>query len=282
MNMLLKENQLSMNQLNMTNKLDKFIVKIGVTLIAGLSSSLLLSSPLHAATLNQNLIVNGDAEQGQGDPIGNAVGANIPAIPGWTTTGSFSVLQYGAKGFSFTNPSGNTVSVGGLPDANSPGPENRGKNLFYGGGDRGSSGASQLINVADIASIIDQGKGAFNLSGWLGGYRTDLDNAQLDISFLGQDNQSLGKASIISPTPEQRNNQTGLFFQSNQGVVPVGTKSINVVLNANYVRGRVNDAYADNLSLVVTKVPEPSSGFFLFGTCSVMIWGLRKKRCLLR
>ncbi|NEU72318.1 PEP-CTERM sorting domain-containing protein [Hassallia byssoidea VB512170] len=268
-----------MNQLKLQNTFENLIVKIGVTLIAGISSSLLLSSPIYAGTLNKNLIVNGDAEQGQGDPIGNAVGANIPAIPGWTLTGSFSVLQYGAKGFDFTTPSGQPVSVGGLPDATSPGPVNRGKNLFYGGGDRGSSSASQLINVADIASIIDKGKGAFNLSGWLGGYTTDLDSAQLDISFLGQDNKSLGKASIISYTPEQRNNQTGLFFQSNKGVVPVGTKSINVVLNANYVRGRVNDAYADNLSLVVTKVPEPSSGFFLIGTCSVMVWGLRRKRC---
>lgn len=276
--MLFKEEKLSMNQLNLQNTFENLIVKIGVTLIAGISSSLLLSSPLHAATLNKNLIVNGDAEQGQGDPIGNAVGASIPAIPGWTTTGNFSVLQYQAKGFDFTTPSGQPVSVSGLPDANSPGPINRGQNLFSGGGDRGSSSASQLINVADIASIIDKGKGAFNLSGWLGGYTTDLDSAQLDISFLSQDNQSLGKASIISPTPEQRNNKTGLFFQSNKGVVPVGTKSINVVLNANYVRGRVNDAYADNLSLVVTKVPEPSSGFFLLGTCSVMIWGLRKKR----
>lgn len=267
-----------MNQLNLQNILDKSMRKIAITLVAGISSSLLLSSPIYAGTLNKNLIVNGDAEQGQGDPIGDAVGASIPAIPGWTLTGGFSVLQYQAKGFDFTTPSGQPVTVSGLPDANSPGPINRGQNLFYGGGDRGSSSASQLINVADIASIIDKGKGAFNLSGWLGGYTTDLDSAELDISFFDQDNQSLGKASIVSLTPEQRNNKTGLFFQSNKGVVPTGTKSINVVLNANYVRGRVNDAYADNLSLVVTKVPEPSSGFFLVGTCSVMVWGLRRKR----
>ncbi|MBW4607309.1 MAG: PEP-CTERM sorting domain-containing protein [Hassallia sp. WJT32-NPBG1] len=267
-----------MNQLNLQNSLNKSLRKIAIVLVAGLSSSFLLSSPIYAGTLNKNLIVNADAEQGQADPIGNAVGASIPAIPGWTLTGSFSVLQYGAKGFDFTNPSGNSVTVSGLPHATSPGPVNRGKNLFYGGGDRNSSSASQLINVADIAFIIDKGKGAFNLSGWLGGYTTDLDSGQLNINFLNQDNQSLGTASIISPTPEQRSNTTGLFFQSNKGVVPVGTKSINVLLDANYTRGRVNDAYADNLSLVVTKVPEASSGFFLLGTSSVMVWGLRRKR----
>lgn len=268
-----------MNQLNLQNNLDKSMIRIAISLVAGLSFSFLLSNPIYAATLNKNLIVNGDAEQGQGDPKGDAIGANIPAIPGWTTTGSFSVLQYGATGFDFTTPSGQPVTVSGLPDATSPGPVNRGKNLFYGGGDRNSSSASQLINVADIASIIDRGEGAFNLSGWLGGYTTDLDSAQLDISFFNQDNQSLGKASITSPNPEQRNNTTGLFFQSNKGVVPVGTRSFNVVLNANYLRGRVNDAYADNLSLIVTKVPEPSvSSFFLLGTSSIMIWRLHRKR----
>ncbi|MHC5731565.1 MAG: PEP-CTERM sorting domain-containing protein, partial [Nostoc sp.] len=75
----------------------------------------------------------------------------------------------------------------------------------------------------------------------------------------------------------QRNNITGLFLQSTDGSIPVGTRQINVLLNANYARGRVNDAYADNLSLVVTKVPEPSiSGLLLVGTSCLMVWKLRR------
>jgi hypothetical protein len=249
-----------------------------LSLIVGLASSLLLSYPTHAATLGQNLIVNGDAEQGLGDPIGNAVGADIPTIPGWNTTGDFSVITYGATGFNFVNALGNTVSVT-LPAVDVPGPSERGQNLFFGGAGRASSSASQSIDVNSLATIIDAGRGAFDLSGWLGGYDTDQDIASLNIEFLNQVNQSLGTASITAPNPTERNNVTGLFFRSNQGLVPVGTRTINVVLNAAYARGRVNDAYADNLSLVITQVPEPSvSGLILIGASCIAAWKLPKKR----
>ena len=262
-----------MNQLNILPVLFQRIV---ISLIAGFSSSLLLSNPIHAVTLGSNLIVNGDAELGQGDPIGNAVGGNIPTIPGWTTTGNFSVLKYGATGFSFTNPFGNVVNVT-LPATNVPGPSDRGTNLFFGGADRASSSASQLIDVSDLASTIDAGQGAFGLSGWLGGYSTDEDSASLNITFLNQANQFLGIASIASPTPLQRSNTTGLFLQSTDGFVPVGTRQINVLLNATYARGRVNDAYADNISLVVTKVPEPSNaGLWLASASFFILWKLRR------
>jgi hypothetical protein len=92
-----------MNKLTIFPFFSQAMAKIGTTLIAGVTFSLLLSNPIYAATFGTNLIVNGDAELGQGDPIGNAVGADIPTIPGWTSTGSFSVLKYGATGFSFTH-----------------------------------------------------------------------------------------------------------------------------------------------------------------------------------
>ncbi|MEA5574399.1 PEP-CTERM sorting domain-containing protein [Calothrix sp. UHCC 0171] len=262
-------------------------VKIGVILVTGLTLNLFSSHSLYAATvikdavLGKNLIVNGNGEQGGCDAVGNAVGSSIPSIPAWKTTGSFSVLCYGASGFEFVNNLGQTVSVSGLPNANSPGPDNRGKNLFFGGADRSSSSASQLINVTDLTSIIDTGKGAYDLAAWLGGYATDQDNVLLSLDFLNQDGLSLGKTSITSPTPEERNNTTGLLFKSTQGILPVGSRQVNVVLNMNYVRGRVNDAYADKLSFVVTQVPEPSttSGFVVAGAMLVML-KLRQKRRL--
>ncbi|MBW4612809.1 MAG: PEP-CTERM sorting domain-containing protein [Desmonostoc vinosum HA7617-LM4] len=252
-------------------------------LIAGFSCVFLLSSPTYAVTLGTNLIINGDAEKGQGDDIGNAVGTDIPAIPDWNPIDNFSVLKYGATGFEFINPRGETVRVSGLPDASSPGPLNRGNNLFFGGAGRSSSSASQSINVADLSSIIDAGKGAFDLSAWLGGYATDLDNVLFSIDFLNQDGNSLGQASLISPTPEERSNLTALLFKSTNGILPVGTRKIDATLSMNYVRGRVNDGYADNLSLVITKVPEPSiSGVLIFGVSCVMVCGLRKTRQFLQ
>jgi hypothetical protein len=263
------------------NKRIKIVTKIFLTLVVVILSSLPWSA-VSAATFGQNLIVNPGAEEGEGDPIGNAVGDDIPIIPGWNPTENFSVLRYGATGFEFVNLRGETVRVSGLPELTSPGPDNRGQNLFYGGGDRGSTSASQLIDVSNLASSIDAAESTFTLSGWLGGYTENRDNASLEISFLSQNNQSLGEATIASPTPEQRNNTTGLFFQSVDGLVPTGTRQINVALNMNYVSGRVNDAYADNLSLVLTQVPEPStSALLLLGISSVMVWRLRRNRRLL-
>ena len=276
-----------MTHQNTFSSLSSKIVKAGVVLVTGLSLNLLTSHSLYAATmvkdavLGKNLIVNGNAEQGACDPVGNAVGSAIPSIPAWTTTGSFSVLCYGASGFEFSNAPGSIVRVSGLPDANSPGPENRGNNLFFGGAGRGSSSASQLINVIDLTSIIDTGEGAYDLDAWLGGYSTDLDNIVLSLDFLNQDGLSLGTTSIASPTPEERNNATGLLFKSTQGILPVGSRQVNVALNMNYVRGRVNDGYADKLSFVVTKVPEPSmtSSFLVSGAILVVL--MRQKRRLL-
>ncbi|MBH8551690.1 PEP-CTERM sorting domain-containing protein [Nostocaceae cyanobacterium CENA357] len=269
--------------MNQLSSLSQKTTKVCFAIVAGIASTVVFSSPIHAATLGQNLIVNGDAEQGEGDPIGNAVGDDIPFIPIWNTTGDFSVLQYGATGFEFTNAFGNVVLVRGLPDADSPGPSDRGNKLFYGGGERASSSASQLIDLTSLSSIIDASRGAFNLSGWLGGYTDDEDNAKLEITFLNQANQPLGIANIASPTAAERNNITGLSLQSVDGFVPVGTRQVNVLLNMNHVRGRVNDAYADNLTLVITKVPEPSvSGLFLVGASCIMAWQWSKKHRVLQ
>jgi hypothetical protein len=228
-----------------------------IALATGLAV-LAMSNPLLAANLGQNLIVNGDAEQGSGDPVGNAIGSAIPAIPGWTPTGSFSVLQYGSAGFSFTNGMGQVVNVSGLPDATTSAPTNRGKNFFYGGGDRASSSATQTIDLANLSQTIDTGSLKSTLSGWLGGYENDPDSASLVVSFLSASGTVLGSSSIIAPTPAQRNNTTGLFFRSIDRLVPVGTRQAQVLLSMNYIKGRVNDGYADNLSLTITAVPEPS------------------------
>lgn len=248
----------------------------GIPFLAGLAC-LAMSTPLSAATLGQNLIVNGDAEQGLGDPVGNAVGTAIPVIPGWTPTGSFSVLQYGASGFEFTNLMGQQVRVSGLPDAASPGPVARGNNFFYGGGERASSSATQTIDLSNLSQTIDAGLLTFRLSGWLGGYQTDQDSASAIVSFLSASGTVLGSSSITAPTPDQRNNTTGLFFQSVDGLVPVGTRQANVLLNMNYTRGRVNDAYADNLLLTVTAVPEPTTMFGSLIAGSLVV-ACRKRR----
>ncbi|MFB2876006.1 hypothetical protein [Floridanema aerugineum] len=66
-----------------------------------------------AAVLGENLIANGNAEPRGCDGVGNAIGNRIPLIPGWVSSGNFSVLYYRATGFEFVNVNEQTVQVSG-------------------------------------------------------------------------------------------------------------------------------------------------------------------------
>ncbi len=195
-----------------------------------------LIAPVPAAAdsvtiVGRNLIANGDAESGAGSPDGSVV-----PVPGWTTIGNFTVAQYGGNG---------------LPSFTDPGPSDRGANFFAGGPNNASSSGSQLINVASAAHQIDVGAVTFALSGFLGGFADQGDNAVLSITFKNGD-QVLGSAQIGPVTAADRGNATGLLARSTSGAVPVGTREILVVLQM--TRAPVffyNDGYADNLILTL-------------------------------
>src|SRR5262245_35446852 len=101
-----------------------------------------------------NLILNGAAEEGPGSPSGESV----EIVPGWITTGNFTVAQYGDA-----KPEGADVKL------DDPGPVDRGKNFFAGGPDNASSSAAQVIDVSAAAAAIDRGEVFFNLAAYLGG-----------------------------------------------------------------------------------------------------------------
>jgi hypothetical protein len=48
-----------------------------------------------------------------------------------------------------------------------------------------------------------------------------------------------------------RSNTTEFVQRSASGTVPVGTRSIRIVVTATRLSGHTNDGYADNLSLVL-------------------------------
>jgi hypothetical protein len=236
--------------------------------IVGLCFSIGCVQQAAALPLGSNLIVNPGAEAGAGDPVGNQV---IRPIPGWTPQSIFSVLRYDATGFEFVNNFGNTVFAGNFPNASSPGPQDRGDNMFFGGGERSASSASQSIDMLSFAALIDQGWAGFDLSGWLGGYQDNADSAELQAHFLDAQGAVLGIASLIAPTPAERNNITGLYLRETGGLLPVGTRSVDIVLNMNYARGRTNDGYADNLLFAVRAIPEPASIASLFAAGAAAI-----------
>ena len=185
-----------------------------------------------------NLIVNGNAESGPGAAdIGNHV-----AVPGWTVSGGLTVVRYDA---------------GGAPKSDDPGPAARGLNCFIGGANTALSSATQTVKVGTAATVIDASKVIYTLSGYLGGYADQDDNATLVATFRGAGGTSLGKAMIGPVTAAQRGNKTGMLQRSTSGTVPAGTRSIGLVLTMTRTAGSDNDGSADNLALVL-HAPEGS------------------------
>lgn len=204
-----------------------------------------------------NLIVNGDAESGTGGD-----GTTLYSIPGFTTTGNFTVAKYGTGG--------------GFPLSTSPGPGARGVNLFVGGLNSPASSASQSISVSSLAGIIDTGAARYDLSAFLGGYADQADNATLTATFQTISNVTLGSVSIGPVSNTNRTNITGLLFRENIGAIPTGTRLVKILLSMTRVTGGYNDGYADNLSLTVSAVPEPSTYLIMF--TGLLALGIRYRR----
>ena len=189
-----------------------------------------------AAVCGANLIVNGNAEDGPGSDNGYA---NAPTMPGWTRVGALNVVKY---------------SVGaGFPIATDPGPVNRGANFITGGAGGGVSvaTAAQTIDISALSANVDAGTTTFNLAGYLGGYLDQDDDAVLTITFKNVGGGALGSATIGPVTPGDRGNINALLLRQQAGTVPVGARSIDVLLTMTRRDGSYNDGYADNLSLLL-------------------------------
>jgi hypothetical protein len=219
----------------------KFVASLAFA-ATGAAIAVVFSPSAHALTFNNtNLIVNGDAEAGTGS---NGLSV-VSSTPGWSTTGTFTAIQYAA---------GN-----GFPTVSDPGPDNRGLNFFGGGPTNPLSTASQLIDLSSGAITIDAGGVTFNLSGFLGGFSTQNDNAQLTATFLSAGNTSLGSASIGPVLNVDRNNVTSLLFRQTTGTLPTSTRFVNLLLTMTRTEGTSNDGYADNLSFALAEEPPNNS-----------------------
>jgi len=180
-----------------------------------------------------NLIVNGNAEQGEGV---NDVNGIATEIPGWTRKGNFTVVRYGAP--DFPSPELSTKIRGG-------------QNFFAGGPKNVNSSIRQDIDVVSKKGLIDAGKARATLTGYLGGYATQTDWLRATALFMSESGKPLGVIKIQSPAPASRNNTTDLVRKTTTGLVPKRTRMIRVVLSASRGAGEYNDGYADNLSLTI-------------------------------
>lgn len=177
-----------------------------------------------ACPLDQNLLFNGDAESDV--PGGSA--------PGWTFSSGFLVDFYG----------------GGNLAVNDPGPAARGKNFFY-GGFSGQSSATATVDLSKCSGLIERQAVTLKVSGFLGGFASQDDN--MVVRFGIEQGASITKELTLGPVlAADRSNTSGLVLREASTLLPKGTCSLLVQMTATRTAGASNDAYADNLTAVVS------------------------------
>ena len=93
----------------------------------------------------------------------------------------------------------------------------------------------------------------FNLSGWLGGYDGQNDNAVLTATFKDASGSILSTATIGPVLATDRGGTSSLLYREATATVPKNAKSVVIQLVMTRVPpGVFNDGYADNLSLILT------------------------------
>ena len=194
-------------------------------------------SPAWTTPLGSNLLANGDAECN--DPVDdNTKGVDVAGWSDSTGTGTnMTVISYGANS--------------GYPGSSSPGPSPRGTS-FFSGGTAAVSTLTQTVNLTGFAAGIDSSAGTrYTLSGYLGGYGKQEDNAKVVVTFRNSSGTTLGTKQLEPVTAANRGNETGLRLRTASDVVPAGARSASVVVTATRAGGTNNDGYSDNVSLVL-------------------------------
>ena len=215
----------------------------GVTNEASADNLSLILTPKSTpdALLGVNLIVNPGADAAPGYNTALPIPTSAD-LPGWVRTPYFAADSY-------TDPGGDLT-------ASTPGPSDRGANYFYGGTNVSNAGTHQesgvqLIDLSSLADLIDASNLQQALAGWLGGYSTQGDNAELDFIWSSATGTQLGNVNVTGPS---RGGTTELL---SIGAItlfpPVGTRTLSVKVAITRTDGTNDDGLADSLGIVFTR-----------------------------
>lgn len=201
-----------------------------------------------AVVYGNNLVVNGDAEAG---------------MTGWNSYAGYSPFQTVDYGSNWVLPT-------------QPGPVDRGSKMFAGLGQYAVG-----WQTLDLGTST-QGQISYSLSGWLGGWADQGDNALFYVQFLDDAGNEVGGSGLGPVTPQDRNDRTGLMYRETEGYVPAGTRSLSFWLSMERLVSSDNDGYADNLSFILrapaAEVPEPGMAATFALGLGLLGWAGRRKR----
>lgn len=194
------------------------LLVVVVTLLAG--------APAASA---QNLLANPGAEDGASAPDGR-----IPVpVPGWETSGGFTVAPYGLPGLPASGGSGRQLFAGGSGSA---------------------ATAVQSVPLGRRTAVADLGRLRATFGAVLGSSSdpAELDEAKAEIAFLGRSGKSIVTVTYLG---------TSAFGVAGPmtapSAAPPGTRAVRVTLTATRRRGSYDDGYFDDLSLSLREVEPP-------------------------
>ena len=182
-----------------------------------------------ASALDVNLVFNGDGEFERGMTPGFDA-----SVPGWVDNGTMTTWIY---------------DVPDYLQKTDPGPVDGGSNYF--GGGSGDTTMYQEISLSAIQTDIASGNLTYNLSAFLGGYSSQDDRMEIIIEFFDSSGNLLLSGGIGPVYAADRNYTTGIHLHGVIGQVPADSAWARVTLNA-YLESGYNDAYADNVSLILS------------------------------
>ena len=217
-----------------------------------LIATALLAAACHsqaAVVYGSNLVVNGDAEAG---------------TAGWTGYAGYDLFQAVDYGSNWVLPT-------------QPGPLERGNRMFAGFGQYAVGYQTLDFGAATTRAT------SYALTGWLGGWQDQGDNALFYVQFLDAFDNEIGSSMLGPVTPQDRSNQTGLMYRETDGFVPTGTRKLSFWLSMERLVSGDNDGYADNLSFVLQAppagdVPEPGMAALFALGLGTLGWARRSKR----